>query len=175
MLKSYAEMVYNAVSLRSMLASRTSTLLHMGINGGGDGESKQLQIPNSVETLVACTSDEHEGRELINTTIPMNIDTLFSLIFTPSTFIHDFHTKRQSTDINHGDWIENESGIKERICTIKILLNQYGMKNCDVKEVSVMRKESQPGEIYMIDLRADNFGIPYADRFYVMKHFCLKR
>lgn len=38
-----------------------------------------------------------------------------------------------------------------------------------------MSHESRPGEIYFIDVETNNSGIPYADSFSVLSHFCLSK
>ena len=38
-----------------------------------------------------------------------------------------------------------------------------------------MRHTSKPGLIYLIDVDAYNAGIPYADSFYVVQHYCLTK
>lgn len=34
---------------------------------------------------------------------------------------------------------------------------------------------SKPGQLYAIDIETVNAGIPYADSFYVVVHYCLER
>lgn len=34
---------------------------------------------------------------------------------------------------------------------------------------------SRPGHLYAIDVETVNAGIPYADSFYVMVHYCIER
>ncbi len=38
-----------------------------------------------------------------------------------------------------------------------------------------LHPESNPGEVYMIDVDTVNGGIPYADSFYVVLHFCISK
>lgn len=39
----------------------------------------------------------------------------------------------------------------------------------------VMNKCSKPGVLYSIDSTSDNAGIPYAEHFSVVVHYCLSR
>lgn len=34
---------------------------------------------------------------------------------------------------------------------------------------------SKPGQLYSIDVESSNAGIPYADSFYVVVHYCVRK
>lgn len=40
-------------------------------------------------------------------------------------------------------------------------------------EYQAMRDCSKPGELYSVDVNSVNAGIPYADSFSVLIHYCL--
>lgn len=42
-------------------------------------------------------------------------------------------------------------------------------------EVQIMKDCSVPGELYSIDITSVNSGIPYADSFQILTHYCLVR
>jgi hypothetical protein len=118
----------------------------------------------------------HEGRQLVHTIVPINIDTMFSLLFSKSKFFMDFHHGRKTTDLVQGEWFENDDGLKERVLSLTIAITQaVGPKSSRVTETQVMRTCSKPGQLYSIDATSVNAGIPYADSFYVLLHYCLKR
>lgn len=44
-----------------------------------------------------------------------------------------------------------------------------------VTETQILRECSKPGELYSVDVDSVNAGIPYADSFMVIMHYCLVR
>jgi hypothetical protein len=75
----------------------------------------------------------HEGRQLVHTVLPIHIDTLFKLLFSTSKFYTDFHDSRKTTDIVQGEWLTNEEGVKQRICSLTIAITQtVGPKSAQV-------------------------------------------
>lgn len=70
-----------------------------------------------------CTSP-HEGRQLVHTILPINVDVLFNLLFSKSKFLVDFHHTKKTTDLVFGEWINNEDGIKTRIVNLTVALAQ---------------------------------------------------
>lgn len=118
----------------------------------------------------------HEGRQLVHTILPINVDTLLSLLFSKSKFLVDFHNNRKTTNMVHTDWVFNEDGLKTRTVTLTVALTQaVGPKCSHVTESQVMRECSDLGQLYSIDITSTNAGIPYADSFYVFMHYCLVR
>jgi len=119
----------------------------------------------------------HEGRQLVHTILPINIENLFSLLFSKSKFLVEFHAARKTTDMIHGNWqINEETGLKERVVTLTVALTQsVGPKSSAVTEIQVMRECSQSGQLYSVDITSSNAGIPYAESFFVTMHYCLVR
>lgn len=70
-----------------------------------------------------CTSP-HEGRQLVHTILPINVDVLFNLLFSKSKFYIDFHHTKKTTDLVVGEWISNEDGIKTRTVNLTVALAQ---------------------------------------------------
>lgn len=68
-----------------------------------------------------CTST-HEGRQIVHTILPINVDTLFNLLFSKSKFITDFHAMRKSTDLVLGEWTKNEEGLQVRTVNVTVQL-----------------------------------------------------
>uniref|UniRef100_A0A1B0D2N7 Uncharacterized protein n=1 Tax=Phlebotomus papatasi TaxID=29031 RepID=A0A1B0D2N7_PHLPP len=122
-----------------------------------------------------CTS-MHEGRQMIHTILPINVDILFNLLFSKSKFLENFHEGRKTTNMIHGDWIINEEGLKQRTVTLTVALAQpVGPKSTDVTEIQTLRECSHSGQLYSVDIHSSNAGIPYADSFYATMHYCLVR
>lgn len=126
-----------------------------------------------------CTaecSSMHEGRQLVHTILPINVDTLFALLFSKSKFLVDFHAHRKTTNMVHEDWQTDADGAPCRKVNLTVALTQaVGPKCSHVTEHQVQRACSDPAQLYSIDITSTNAGIPYADSFYVFMHYCLVR
>lgn len=147
---------------------------------------------------IKCTS-MHDGRQLVDTILPMSVDSLMLLLFSKSNFLQEFHTNRKSTNMVFNEWITNEQGEKVRSISLTVALtqpvgpkcthvsthtfNKFSFPNINkslillskVTEVQLMRECSLPGQLYSIDVKSTNNGVPYADSFYVSLHYCLSR
>lgn len=78
----------------------------------------------------------HEGRQLVHTILPINVDTLFSLLFSKSRFLVDFHNVRKTTNMIHQDWSTNDEGVKSRQVNLTVALTQaVGPKCSHVKSI----------------------------------------
>ncbi|XP_070502553.1 protein Aster-B-like isoform X2 [Chironomus tepperi] len=118
----------------------------------------------------------HEGRQLVHTILPLNIETVFNLLFDKSKFFSEFHKMRRTTNLVQGEWEDQEDGSKKRIQTLTVAITQViGPKQAHVTETQLMRTCSKQGLMYSIDATSENAGIPYADSFYVLLHYCMKR
>lgn len=151
---------------------------------------KKMDFVNDAE----CNS-MHEGRQLVHTILPINIETVFGLLFHKSKFFTDFHKNRKTTDLEQGEWQDMPDDTKQRVISLTVAITQVvGPKSSHVTETQVMRSCSKPGKLYSIDATSvntgklinmkslDNYfksfstflGIPYADSFYVFCHYCMK-
>ncbi|KAJ8970115.1 hypothetical protein NQ317_000569 [Molorchus minor] len=119
---------------------------------------------------VRCTSS-HEGRQLLNEVVPIHIDQLFTLLFTSSKFYLDFHAARKTTDLTQTPWTHNPlDNSKSRVVNLTVALSQtMGPKTAQVT------RHNKAGSLYSIDVDTLNAGIPYADSFCVIIHYCLQR
>ncbi|XP_017032975.1 protein Aster-B isoform X7 [Drosophila kikkawai] len=141
------------------------------VSDSSDSEENNVPFVPTTE----CTST-HEGRQIVHTILPISVDTLFNLLFSRSKFITDFHAMRKSTDLILGEWSKNEEGLNVRTVNVTVqLAASVGPKTSKVTEYQTMRECSKPGELYSIDVNSVNAGIPYADSFSVLIHFCLAR
>lgn len=50
-----------------------------------------------------------------------------------------------------------------------------GPKSAQVTETQVMLPCSKAGQLYAIDIETVNAGVPYADSFVVLVHYCLEK
>jgi len=78
-------------------------------------------------------------------------------------------------DIETSEWSGSPS--KQRTVSLTLTLTHpMGPKNSQCTETQSMPAgKSRPGEVYVVDIETANAGIPYADSFCVMLHFCLHK
>lgn len=154
-------------------AAASNEQLPTDMSDSSDSESGTT-IPPFVCTA-ECTS-MHEGRQLVHTILPINVDTLFALLFSKSKFLVDFHAHRKTTNMVHEDWQTGDDGLQCRKVNLTVALTQaVGPKCSHVTEHQVRRACSESAQLYSIDITSTNAGIPYADSFYVFMHYCLVR
>ena len=118
------------------------------------------------------------AKELIDETFPVNVDTLFELLFTKSKFYIDFHSSRKTFDIVQSPWQQqSDDGDKKREVKLTLsLTHPMGPKHSPVTEFQTMTSAfTEPAVSYAIDVDTVNSGIPYADSFYVSIHYFLGR
>jgi len=116
-----------------------------------------------------------EAREIVSKNFAINIDQLFTLLFTNSKFFYDFQAERKTFDIVQCPWKHSDkSEDKFREVSYTLNLNHsIGPKTSRATEVQTMRSNSVPGHIYNVDVETTNADIPYADTFFVATHFCV--
>lgn len=84
-----------------------------------------------------CTS-MHEGRELVKTILPINVESTFTLLFSKSKFFAEFHSKRKTTNIVYRDWVDNDDGTKCRTINFTVAITQaVGPKSCNVRRITI--------------------------------------
>ncbi|KAF2903329.1 hypothetical protein ILUMI_02855 [Ignelater luminosus] len=141
-----------------------------------DTTESDAERNNKFQKSASCTAP-HEGRQVMNEVIPMHVDQLFTLLFTSSKFFLDFHASRKTTDLTQTAWTHNpEDNTKTRVVNLTVALNQpVGPKTSQVTETQVMLPCSKAGSLYAINLESVNAGIPYADSFYLLTHYCIQK
>lgn len=139
-----------------------------------ESEAEKHAAKLSIRGSMKCTSP-HEGRELYKAIFPIHIDQLFTLLFTNSKFFLDFHTARKTIDLVQSAWTQNDkTGQKMRTISMTVSVTQtIGPKTSHVTETQIMLPCSRPGHLYCIDVESTNAGIPYADAFSVLTHYCM--
>ena len=107
-------------------AMTTSEQLPTDMSDSSDSEScNNVPFVSTAE----CNS-MHEGRQLVHTILPINVDTLLSLLFSKSKFLVDFHAIRKTTNMVHEDWAINEDGLKFRKVMLTVALTQAVGPKC---------------------------------------------
>ncbi|KAK6631757.1 hypothetical protein RUM43_013821 [Polyplax serrata] len=165
---------------RAFIAENTPSPLQIGEDALptdlSDTSTESDINPNGEKIMTSCSST-HEGRHVISIILPMHVDQLFTLMFTNSKFFFEFHTMRQSSDIHASTWHQSpESGEKIRTINMVVTLGQaLAPKSAHVHQTQVMLPCSVSGQLYSIDDEIVNNGIPYADSFYILMHYCLEK
>ena len=133
--------------------------------------------PENIDVTHDAKCDSmHKGRQLVNPTLPIDIETVFGSMFQKSKFFTDFHNSRGTTILVQSEWEDSPDGTKKRVISMTIALSQViGPKSMNVTETQIMRSCSIPGQVYSIDATSVNQGIPYADSFVVLLHYCMIR
>ncbi|CAL7941744.1 unnamed protein product [Xylocopa violacea] len=139
-----------------------------------ESEAEKHALKSSIRGSTVCAAP-HEGRQISKATFPIHIDQLFTLLFTNSKFFLDFQTSRKTTDLVQSAWTQNEqTGQKVRNLSFTVALSQaIGPRTCSISETQIMLPCSRPGHLYSIDVESVNAGIPYADSFSVLTHYCI--
>ncbi|XP_057338129.1 protein Aster-B-like [Microplitis mediator] len=139
-----------------------------------ESEAEKHALRLGIRGGTVCTAP-HDGRQITNIVLPIHIDQLFTLLFTSSKFFLDFHTARKTTDLIQSAWTQDpETGQKMRTVSLTVSLTQpVGPRTSQVTETQIMLPCSRPGHRYSIDIESSNAGIPYADSFSVLSHFCM--
>ncbi|CAL4102243.1 unnamed protein product, partial [Meganyctiphanes norvegica] len=144
-----------------------------------ESEKENKPIGSASETVICpVISTHHIGKEVINAVFNLPVDTVFTLLFTNSTFMLDLYAARKTSDVVASPWqSNNETNQKLRQVTYTLTLppNSFGPKVSHVTETQVLSEFSKPGDMYTVDAEACNAGIPYADSFFVSNHWCLTR
>lgn len=163
------------IELNSAITEKQSPsiteLLPTDMSDSSESSESKMDYINDAE----CNS-MHEGRQLVHTILPLNIETVFGLMFHKSKFFSEFHKIRKTTNLVQGEWEKQDDGTQKRVQTLTVAITQLvGPKQSHVTETQIMRPCSKPGHLYSIDATSENAGIPYADSFAVLLHYCMKR
>ena len=102
--------------------------------------SEEGKTPSQVNLTLEKWRNSVEGRELANEVYPMNVDQLFTLLFTNSKFYMDFHANRKTFDMNQSPWTprsENEAEKVREVSFTLSLTHPMGPKHSQVIETQV--------------------------------------
>ncbi|XP_076350220.1 protein Aster-B-like isoform X2 [Tachypleus tridentatus] len=125
---------------------------------------------------VSCLCLSHDGKEMMNTVIPLPVEQVFSLVFSGSKFFRDLLALRKTYNLMESSWqLCPENGHKMRQVTYTITLNHSMAKNAQTTETQRLLKHSKPGQVYVVVCDVVSTGIPYSDTFSIKSHFCLTK
>jgi hypothetical protein len=143
-----------------------------------DAENNNYVAGNSSPGLLACTGHEHYAIQVVDEVFHINIDDIFTLIFTDNPLFQEFLKARNTYDVNLASWSEtpDENGIKTRFISYTLSINySIGPKCSPSSEQQKLLPESQPGLNYLVDAECYNGGVPYADDFFTTIRYCITR
>ena len=126
-----------------------------------------------IKTRCDCT---HNGNEVLNVKLSIQIDRLFTLLFTDSEFSKELRQHRRITNFTETPWsTESNIGLRVRYTTSTFPLDYFiGPKSTVVKETQVVQPCSVPGHLYAINIEAVCHGTPFADAYCNQTHYCLR-
>lgn len=95
-----------------------------------DSTDDETSVP--FVSTAECTS-MHDGRQVVHTILPINVDSLMSLLFSKSKFFGEFHAMRKTTNMQYRDWVVADDGLKTRTMNFTVAVTQaVGPKTCNV-------------------------------------------
>ena len=135
---------------------------------------KRENLSEEVQTVFNRWMQDCGGSIVCDKTLNRPLEELYSLLYSNSNFFFTFHKDRGTTELEIGDWEEDDGGKIREVSYNMSLNNPVGPKKCQVKETQRMRSEGVvEGKVYCIETAADNSGVPYADSFTVVTNGCL--
>jgi len=138
---------------------------------------KREDLSEEVQTVFDRWMQQCGGSIVCDKTLNRPLEELYSLLYSNSNFFFTFHKDRGTTELEIGDWEDDDEGSGGKIREVSYnmsLNNPVGPKKCQVKETQRMRSEGVvEGKVYCIETEADNSGVPYADSFTVVTNGCL--
>jgi hypothetical protein len=117
-----------------------------------------------------------DGKQIINEEFSLPVETMFTMLFSESTFYAAVRKERKNSNVRCGEWVPaTESGaMKTRQLKYVVALNySIGPKSAETEETQTMKCGSKPGLLYHIVCEFVSRNIPYSDSFYVTNQYCL--
>jgi hypothetical protein len=123
-------------------------------------------------------SHEHFEVEIINEIININIDDIFTHLFSDSELFRAFVQQRQTYDVKLNSWSDepDSNGVRTRIIYYTLSINYaIGPKSSASVETQMMLPETVPGSRYVIDADCVQNGVPYGDNFSTLVRYCMTK
>lgn len=147
----------------------------------------ELDSPYNDKTLdlipVSCIHSNHDGIELANQYLPLDVDVAFRLIFSDCKFFRSFFTRRKATNLIITEWCDfNQSKQEEmkdfkkmRKLTFNLKINHAFADTVKTQEYQYLSSQSSKGSLYMVRSEVTNTGIPLSNNFLIVTQYCLTR
>lgn len=163
----------------------------------------ELRVEQEQQSTTYCGCEEHRGLLIADQEFEINIDTLFTLIFTNSKFMRTYMIRRGMKDTIISGWKRlNNNGDKSNFSTpssvscqdicktsgevsqivrskqVRQLNYSMNLDHIWAKQVQVEERQNickvKPG-IYVLKSQTINSGVPYGESFTVDISYCLTR
>lgn len=138
------------------------------VSNSTDSDEEQ-SVP--FECTAECTS-MHEGRQLVHIVLPINIESLLTMLFSKSKFFVEFHNMRKTTNMVYRDWVDNGDGTKCRTINFTIAVSQaVGPKTSNVRNCFITTSKIPLKTRKVLEKSRSWFGIWFLSnfRFFVEK------
>jgi len=142
-------------------------------------DQELLTVPRLAPTTPVEVPPLPSGRTLLDIETTMDIDQLFTQLFTDCQWYRDwlFDPRRQvdTKNLSATDWKKNEtSGLLERDLTYD-RFQDFVITSATIKvsQKHTQQPWSRAGVVYGVDQRITNKGAPYADSFVITEHYRL--
>lgn len=151
---------------------------------------KKSSTELGLQTPAVCSpTHEHSGRLYADTEVPLNVDALFTCIFTDSEFFARLSVLRGTFNMVQSAWptIDWSSSdlrtdrdiirtVDRTIAYTLTLKQKLGPRTCAaIEHQTLLINESKPGERYVIDAKVTNQAVPLCNCFCVISRYCLLR
>ncbi|XP_069058772.1 protein Aster-C isoform X2 [Pleurodeles waltl] len=163
---------------QSTRRSGQSSALHMvDVNGNEDQLLEKSSYTDSLdEADEPFHGDNLEGRLYLNRLFHISAERMFELLFTSSRFMQKFLKSRKVLDLEATPWQKEPGGNQQRTLTYTITLsNPIIGKFTAATDKQVLYKESQEGQLYLVDTDVATHDVPYHDYFYTVNRYCIIR
>ncbi|KAM4701262.1 protein Aster-C isoform 2-T3 [Discoglossus pictus] len=163
-------------SKRRMQVHTGTPTLALDLNGNEDQHPESSCTDTADEDEGKGPGEQLEGRLYINRVFPISAEKMFQLLFTQSRFMQKFYKSRKVFDLEASPWQADSSGNQLRTQTYTITINNPLIgKFTTATDKQVLYKESQEGQLYVIDTEVFTHDVPYHDYFYTLNKYCIMR
>jgi len=124
-----------------------------------------------------CVCLSHYANEHMNQDFDMNIEKMYKLLFNDDSSVQSkMKDLQKMTEYEVTSWTDSTEGANERTLNYMIPLNaNLGPKFAEVVEKQVLTTNSVAAKCYIVNCEVNNPNVPYGDKFFIMKRYCLTR
>ncbi|XP_078512786.1 protein Aster-C isoform X2 [Lissotriton helveticus] len=158
-------------------SGQSASLDMVDLNGSEDQLLEKSSCTDSLdEGDESFHGDNLEGRLYLNRLFHISAERMFELLFTSSRFMQKFLKSRKVLDLEATPWQKEPGGNQQRTLTYTITLsNPIIGKFTSATDKQVLYKESQEGQLYLVDTDVATHDVPYHDYFYTVNRYCIIR
>ncbi|XP_053561807.1 protein Aster-C [Bombina bombina] len=166
----------NCERKQSLRASIGTPALTLDLNGNENQQADSSCTDTADEEEGKGPTEQVEGKLYINRVFHISAERMFQLLFTQSRFMEKFYNSRKVFDLESSPWQLDGTGGKQRTVTYTITTNNpLAGKFTTATDKQILYKESQEGQLYVIDTEVVTHDVPYHDYFYTVNKYCIIR